>query len=567
MISKEEYKKLEIGDEVSIRGSKCTIFYFQDYDGVPVGILEKNAEFGLVAKNDTSQSMRKRYDAQIAAGYSPEAKSFRIFDYEVEKILTKAKDKTQFKILKKEDLSQLKIGDIVSIDNLDFKIGSLEVDGIKEPWINSLEKFNGRFPCRGGCHPQNKKLKLDFDQRYQSLNVILNSGYEVKLKTSEVNSSTSSEAKKEIYFQTLQALKDFGYDYGTSIFAELNGCFDEIELFAPDEGNFNFSKLDKMQLTDHFIRNEPSEFFYNETQDLIDKNIYQIRKLRTDISIELSVLSDVDIFDEEEDEIIDSTIINPQKNGVSADVFALYREYGTQKLKALPGFDLDKILENIKNKVYHPTGTKKLSAKESELLKKFGFIEKETISIINDVKLNDSKENIMSEKVGLVNLVKSDAQEAAYRTAAKKGVRALRAAMLRVAKDKGADRKEVNYLRKAFESDLGEAVLSMALGYMLTYAPLPETIKNNKHFGRIIGELRIGGIQIGMDTILSEAMGYIGPVLDEIKNLLPEDGEEITTVVPARIAKPTNKRIKASPKEDIDESEEEEVSEKAAKKA
>lgn len=560
MISKEEYKKLEIGDEVSIRGSKCTIFYFQDYDGVPVGILEKNAEFGLVAKNDTSQSMRKRYDAQIAAGYSPEAKSFRIFDYEVEKILTKAKDKTQFKILKKEDLSQLKIGDIVSIDNLDFKIGSLEVDGIKEPWINSLEKFNGRFPCRGGCHPQNKKLKLDFDQRYQSLNVILNSGYEVKLKTSEVNSSTSSEAKKEIYFQTLQALKDFGYDYGTSIFAELNGCFDEIELFAPDEGNFNFSKLDKMQLTDHFIRNEPSEFFYNETQDLIDKNIYQIRKLRTDISIELSVLSDVDIFDEEEDEIIDSTIINPQKNGVSADVFALYREFGTQKLKALPGFDLDKILENIKNKIYHPTGKKKISEKEAELLKRFGFTEKANV-------IEDSKENIMSEKGGIASVAKSDFDKAFWRSTAKNGTILLQKFILKAMKDKGVDRKEITYAKKFLESEFGRGFLSMALGYGLTYAPLPEAFKNNKHLPNLTEELRVGGMQAGMDTILAGAMEYVGPLLDQIKTMLPDGEKEITEVLPARIAKPTNKRIKASPKEDLDESEEEEVSEKAAKKA
>ena len=561
MISKEEYKNLQIGDVVSIRGTKCTIFHIED-DGKPVGVLEGNPTFGiLVSKSEENPIFQKRFERQIEAGFPPSAKSYRVHEYETEKVLSKAKDKVQIKKLKKEDLATLKIEDVVLINGIERKIETLELDGMRGPWIKSLIGEGGKFPCGGDCHPQNKKLKLDYNVRYAYLQDFLNNNTEVLLKSNNTTVVENKMSKKDIYSKTIKAMKGSGYDYGTSIFAELNDCYDEIEMFFPDPDNFFLSKnLSKIKLIESFSNSIPSEFTFVDTEDPIQKDIYNVFESTSGEFVKLNCLSDVYIVDDNGEDYLGSTIDDPQKN-VSADVFALYRCPATNELKACYGYDLNKILDNIKNKIYYPTGKKKISEKEAELLKRFGFTEKANI-------IEDSKENvIMNEKVGLVNLVKSDAQEAAYRTAAKKGVRALRAAMLRVAKDKGAARKEVNYLKKAFESDLGEAVLSMALGYMLTYAPLPETVKNNKHFGRIVGELRIGGIQIGMDTILSEAMVYVGPVLDEIKGLLPEDNEEIATALPARIAKPTTKRIKTSPKEDLDESEEDEVAEKSAKKA
>lgn len=213
----------------------------------------------------------------------------------------------------------------------------------------------------------------------------------------------------------------------------------------------------------------------------------------------------------------------------------------------------------------HIIEMKKSFQKLSDIIKKNKVFLKPRINS----KLEDEKEvEMASSNNSPIDMIKNDAQEAAYRTAAKKGVRALRAAILKIAKSKGADRKEVNYLKKAFESDFGEAVLSMALGYMLTYAPLPDTVKTNKHFSKIVFELRVGGIQVGMDAILEEAMNYVGPVLDEIKNLLPEAAEDIEAAIPARIAKPTTKRIKTSQKEDQEDQEEidEEVDEKSKKK-
>lgn len=557
-ISAEAYKNLQIGDEVVVNGYKCSIFSFEDHPPVPVGVLEPSATFGIEAGKNPK--FAERLKAQIAAGYSGSAKTYRLHNYEIQRIFAKAKNNFELKKLKREDLSQLRVGDIILIDGIERKIESTEIDNICQPWIKS-EK--GIFPCGGDCHPRNKNQNLDFNSKYDSLNSLI-STKDIYLKSIQTNQKKeiSKKSKKEIYYEVLSIFKSIGYDYGTSVFAELNECYDEIEIFFPDPDLVDlFKDLKNKNFCCDFFKSEKSEFYFSDSDGPIEKDVYNVsEKGIEENKIKLSCLIDVDIFDEN-DEVVDSTILSPLKNGVSADVFALYKDFDTQKLKALNGYDLDKILDNIKNKIYYPTGKKKISEKEAELLKRFGFTEKANV-------IEDSKENvIMSEKVGLVNLVKSDAQEAAYRTAAKKGVRALRAAMLRVAKDKGAVRKEVDYLRKAFESDLGEAVLSMALGYMLTYAPLPETVKNNKHFGRIVGELRIGGIQIGMDTILTEAMGYIGPVLDEIKGLLPEDSEEIATVLPARIAKPTTKRIKSLPKDDLDESEEDEVAEKSAKKA
>ena len=555
-ISAEEYKNLKIGDEVVINGSRCIIFCFED-NNIPVGVLEKNAKFGIETNKNSNFSVRLK--KQIEAGFCDDARTYRIHHYEVEKIVAKSRD--NMKKLSLEDLKNLKINDIVLIDGVEIKIESIEIDHLEGPWV----KYEGGiFTCNGNCHPRNKNQNLDFNTSYKSLKTLI-STKDIYLKSDQKNKEVVKKSKKEIYDEILSAIKHYGFDYGTSVFAELNECYDEIEIFFPDPENISiFKDLKRKKITFNVLGDEVSGFYYPDGKDSILKDKYEAyQEDNKENKIKFSILTDADILDES-DEIVDSVICNPLNDGVSADVFALYKDIGTQKLKAAYGFDVDKILENIKNKIYFPTGKKQISEKEKELLKRFGFTEK--VNMI-DEKLTDSEENVMNEKAGFVNVVKSDAQEAAYRTAAKKGVRAFRAAILRVAKDKGADRKEVNAFRKAFESDLGEAVLSMALGYMLTYAPLPEAIKGNKHFGKIVGELRIGGIQIGMDTILTEAMGYIGPVLDEIKSLLPEDNEDISTVLPARIAKPTTKRIKAIPKDDLDESEETEVAEKSAKRA
>ena len=392
MTVKEDYDNLQVGDVVSFAKpakpyseATGTIFYFEDVGKerkVPVVSLKEESGFGVRCG---TKPFEKRLEALVKAGLPSNSLTYRIFEHDFKAVASKAKNNPPVK-LQTQDLASLKINDIVTIDNIDYSILTLELNGHKTPWIKTTDQSKGVFPCAGDCHSGNRKLNLDYDQKYQSLTDLLS-------------------FKKDI-----------------------------------------FVKLQNNQ-------------------------------------------------------------------------------------------DIDDNTSSKQNKIYDRT--------------------------------SEEREEIVNQKSEgtFVEMIKSDAAEAAYRTAAKKGVRALRAAMLRVAKDKGADRKEVNYLRKAFESDLGEAVLSMALGYMLTYAPLPEAVKNNKHFGRIVGELRIGGIQIGMDTILTEAMGYIGPVLDEIKNLLPEDNEEITIALPARIAKPTTKRIKTSPKEDLDELQEEDMPEKVAKKA
>lgn len=384
MISKEDYKNLKIGDSVLVSGIKGTIFHFEEEVGgqkVPVVVLEEKSNFGVSASGSNSTLFQKRLEAQLKAGYSADRKSYRLFENNIDKIVFKCSDSTSSTLpLKREELTCLFIGDVVTIDDVDHVIQTNELNGLKTPWIKSINKSDGVYPCAGDCHSGNKKLNVEYDQKYQSLLDILRT-----------------------------------------------------------------------------------------------KNIY-------------------------------------------------LKKFAQPK----------------------PENDLKIKQEETSVL----------------------KEEIMIEenKTKFVEIVKSDAQEAAYRTAAKKGVRMLRAAILKVAKSKGVETKEINYLRKAFESELGESILSMALGYILTYAPLPGNVKNNRHFSKIVGELRINGLQIGMDVLLTEAMEYVGPALDEIRSLLPDSEEEIS-VIPARIAKPTsNKRIKAPKEESSDSEISEEVSEKSQKK-
>ena len=146
MISKEDYKNLKIGDSVLVSGIQGTVFHFEEEVGgqkVPVVILEEKSNFGVSASGSNSTLFQKRLKAQLKAGYNADRKSYRLFENNIDRIVFKHLDSTP---LKREELTCLFIGDVVTIDNVDHVIQTNELNGLKTPWIKSINESEGIYP-------------------------------------------------------------------------------------------------------------------------------------------------------------------------------------------------------------------------------------------------------------------------------------------------------------------------------------------------------------------------------------------------------------------------------------
>lgn len=131
-----------------------------------------------------------------------------------------------------------------------------------------------------------------------------------------------------------------------------------------------------------------------------------------------------------------------------------------------------------------------------------------------------------SNSNSLMEMVKIDMTNAAYRVGAKQLNAGIRNAIVDTMKKRGADNAHIEMFTGFLETEFGIAFLSVLAGYGLTYAPM---IKDNPKAQRLAQEFRVAGITMAGNEIVSTMIEQVLPGLKTMLNSLPESTDVQTT--------------------------------------
>lgn len=115
-----------------------------------------------------------------------------------------------------------------------------------------------------------------------------------------------------------------------------------------------------------------------------------------------------------------------------------------------------------------------------------------------------SKEDPKEQSFG--SMVKEDAISAGYRVAANQLTKGVKAALLKLMEDRGADNNKVALIREILETEMGNALIAMILGMSLTYIP---TLSEDKRAQKLAGEFRIGSMTTTGNALMDMVWQYV----------------------------------------------------------
>jgi hypothetical protein len=156
-----------------------------------------------------------------------------------------------------------------------------------------------------------------------------------------------------------------------------------------------------------------------------------------------------------------------------------------------------------------------------------------------------TKENTMSNKI--VEMVKGDAKEAAYRVAGTQITNGVKVGVVKLFESKGGKSEHMTMLKEVLDSEVGDSLIALLLGFGLNYAP---GLKDDPRIQKLSEEFRINGMAVAGNAIVGAAMESFLPVLTGALQALPaeeaskprivessEEEEEEVVAPPARRSK------------------------------
>lgn len=123
-------------------------------------------------------------------------------------------------------------------------------------------------------------------------------------------------------------------------------------------------------------------------------------------------------------------------------------------------------------------------------------------------------------------MMKADLEAGMYRAAGDQTVEIMRKAISRLLAEKSGNNENLKVIEEVLGSKAGEAVVAMASGLMLTYAPV---VGQDPRAVRLAEQLRQKGFAEGMNMMFMLMMEVIGPALKEVVNTLPAEKARIAT--------------------------------------
>jgi hypothetical protein len=119
---------------------------------------------------------------------------------------------------------------------------------------------------------------------------------------------------------------------------------------------------------------------------------------------------------------------------------------------------------------------------------------------------------------GILDTLKANAQEAAYRVISTQIMKAAKDGVLNVLRKRGIHNKYVESVSNFIDTDIGTALLSTGVGFSFSYiAPF----KHDKRAKVLAREFRVGGMALAANLLVDKATVDVLPYLDKILDMLP----------------------------------------------
>ena len=122
--------------------------------------------------------------------------------------------------------------------------------------------------------------------------------------------------------------------------------------------------------------------------------------------------------------------------------------------------------------------------------------------------------------MGILNNLKNDASDASYRIAADKMSKGIKKAIVKALKDKNIDENRVKEISSVLETEVGDALVSLILGYGLTSIP---NLKNDKRAVKLSKKFRENGMFVGGNYVMDILFQYFLVPANNILENIPED--------------------------------------------
>ena len=135
----------------------------------------------------------------------------------------------------------------------------------------------------------------------------------------------------------------------------------------------------------------------------------------------------------------------------------------------------------------------------------------------------------MSNSNTFMDMIKSDAEKAAYRVAATQMSNGVKKGLVKILESKGLEGPKAEAAAEMLNTEIGGAMVALLLGFGLKYAPMisedPRAVKLSEEF-RVKGMETIGNEVIGslMEHLLPEVMNVLAS-LPEAKEKVRVNGE------------------------------------------
>lgn len=124
----------------------------------------------------------------------------------------------------------------------------------------------------------------------------------------------------------------------------------------------------------------------------------------------------------------------------------------------------------------------------------------------------------------IMEMIKADATNAAYRVAARQINNGIRSGIVDMLKSKGANSSQIEGVAMFLETEWGAAILGTIAGHGLGYIP---GIKDDPRVKRLAGEFRVSSMTTVGNEIFEAALNQIVPVITGALNTLPAENNVV----------------------------------------
>lgn len=160
-----------------------------------------------------------------------------------------------------------------------------------------------------------------------------------------------------------------------------------------------------------------------------------------------------------------------------------------------------------------------------------------------------------SKMARVVDVAKSDFKKAGYRTASKKMIEGVNAALVKIMEQKSYSNEHIALVQSFLKTEIGHTVMSAILGMALTYIPVQQ-LQENEHVQILAEEFRINAMEVLQTEVVDVVINNFLPVVMEALKYLPQDKSDLFAGTNSQAAAlpegNVNTKIKSKVKEKVE---------------